>query len=44
MGDILTRGTLLPPVVTNELFSKVKGKSSLARLSGSEPIPYQVRR
>lgn len=40
MGDILTRGTLLPPVVTNELFSKVKGKSSLARLSGSEPIPF----
>lgn len=40
MGDILTRGTLLPPVVTNELFSKVKGKSSLARLSASEPIPF----
>lgn len=40
MGDILTRGTLLPPVVTNELFSKVKGKSSVARLSGSEPIPF----
>ena len=40
MGDILTRGTLLPPVVTNELFSKVKGKSSLAKLSASEPIPF----
>lgn len=40
MSDILTRGTLLPPVVTNELFSKVKGKSSLARLSASEPIPF----
>ena len=40
MGDILTRGTLLPPVVTNELFSKVRGKSSLARLSASEPIPF----
>lgn len=40
MGDILSRGTLLPPVVTNELFSKVKGKSSLARLSASEPIPF----
>lgn len=40
MGSILTRGTLLPPVVTNELFSKVRGKSSLAKLSGSEPIPF----
>lgn len=40
MGDILTRGTLLPPVVTDRLFSTVRGKSSLARLSGSEPIPF----
>lgn len=40
MGEILTRGTLLPPVVTNEMFSKVRGKSSLARLSASEPIPF----
>ena len=40
MGNILTRGTLLPPVVTDQLFSKVKGKSSLARLSASEPIPF----
>ena len=40
MGDTLTRGNLLPPVVTNELFSKVKGKSSLAKLSASEPIPF----
>lgn len=40
MGDTLTRGNLLPPVVTNKLFSKVKGKSSLAKLSASEPIPF----
>lgn len=40
MGDTLTRGNLLPSVVTNELFSKVKGKSSLAKLSASEPIPF----
>ena len=40
MGNVLTRGTLLPPVVTDQLFSKVKGKSSLARLSASEPIPF----
>ena len=40
MGDILTRGNLMPPVVTNQLFNLVRGKSSLARLSGSEPIPF----
>lgn len=40
MGDILTRGTLLPPVVTDQLFNLVRGKSSLARLSASEPIPF----
>lgn len=40
MGSTLTRGTLLPPVVTNELFSKVRGKSSLAKLSGAQPIPF----
>ena len=40
MGDILTRGTLLPPEVTTKLFNTVRGKSSLARLSESEPIPF----
>jgi HK97 family phage major capsid protein len=40
MGEILTRGTLLPPEVTNELFNKVRGKSSVARLSASQPIPF----
>lgn len=40
MGNILTRGQLLPPVVTDEMFSKVAGKSSLAKLSGSTPIPF----
>lgn len=40
MGNVLSRGTLLPPVVTDKLFSQVKGKSSLARLSASEPIPF----
>lgn len=40
MGDILTRGTLLPPVVTDQLFNLVRGKSSLARLSAAEPIPF----
>ena len=40
MADILTRGTLLPPVVTDRLFNLVRGKSSLARLSTAEPIPF----
>ena len=40
MGDIVTRGTLLPPVVTNELFNMVRGKSALARLSAAEPMPF----
>ena len=40
MGDILTRGTLLPPEVTSKLFNTVRGKSSLARLSQSQPLPF----
>ena len=40
MSDIIARGTLLPPEVTNKLFNTVRGKSSLARLSESEPIPF----
>ena len=40
MGEVLTRGTLLPPEVTNKIFNIARGKSSLARLSESEPIPF----
>lgn len=40
MSATLTRGTLLPPTVTSEMFSKVRGKSSLAKLSGAEPVPF----
>ena len=40
MANTLSRGTMFPPEITNELISKVKGKSSLARLSSSEPIPF----
>lgn len=40
MGDVLTRGTLMPESVRNELFNLVRGKSALARLSASEPIPF----
>ena len=40
MGDTISRGTLFTPQQTNEMFSKVRGKSSLARISASEPIPF----
>lgn len=40
MGATISRGILFSPQQTNEMFSKVRGKSSLARLSASEPIPF----
>ena len=40
MGNILSKGALFPPELTNELINLVKGKSSLAVLSGATPIPF----
>ena len=40
MADTISRGILMPPEVTNEMFNKVRGKSSLAILSDSEPMPF----
>lgn len=40
MGDIISRGELFDAKLTNELFSKVKGHSSLAKLSAQSPIPF----
>lgn len=40
MGDTISRGSLFPAQLTNELFNMARGKSSLARLSNSEPIPF----
>src|SRR5690625_1626367 len=37
---VLNRGSLFDPVLVNDLVNKVKGKSSLARLSKQEPIPF----
>ncbi|WP_317347424.1 phage major capsid protein [Blautia argi] len=34
------RGNLFDPVLVKDLISKVKGKSSLAKLSGQTPIPF----
>lgn len=36
----LERGTLFDPVLVTDLVNKVKGKSSLARLSQQQPIPF----
>lgn len=40
MGTTLQRSTLFTPELTNQLFTLVRGKSSLARLSASEPMPF----
>ena len=40
MGNILSKGSLFPPELTNEMFNLVRGKSSLARLCAAEPIPF----
>ena len=40
MGNILSKGALFPPQLTNQLFNLVRGKSSLARLSQQAPIPF----
>lgn len=40
MGTTLQKGTLFTPEQTNELITLVRGKSTLARLSASEPMPF----
>lgn len=40
MGTTLQKSTYFTPELTNKLFSLVRGKSSLARLSDSEPMPF----
>lgn len=37
---VLERGSLFDPVLVNDLMNKVKGKSSLAKLSQQEPVPF----
>lgn len=36
----VTMGTKFPAELVTEMFSKVKGKSSIAKLVGEEPIPF----
>jgi HK97 family phage major capsid protein len=40
MANVLAKGTLLPTEVVEEMFNAVTGKSSLAKLSGQKPIPF----
>ena len=37
---VASRGTLFPAEISGEVIDKVKGKSSLAKLSNSTPIPF----
>lgn len=38
--SVITKGALFPPELEKEIFSKVKGHSSLALMSDSDPLPF----
>lgn len=40
MGNILSKGNLFPPELTNELIDLTRGESTLAKLSGAKPIQF----
>ena len=40
MGTTITKGELFAPHLLQEIFNKVKGKSSIAVLSAQDPIPF----
>ncbi len=40
MGSTLSKGSLFPVQLSNDMINLVRGKSSLARLSASEPVPF----
>ncbi len=40
MGNKSTTGTLFKPELVKDLFNKVKGKSTLAKLCGGDPMPF----
>lgn len=40
MAGVLEKGQLFDPKVSAEIFSKVKGHSSIAKLHGASPIPF----
>lgn len=37
---VITKGALFPTTLENEIFSKIKGHSTLAKLSGQEALPF----
>ena len=40
MANVLAKGSLFDPVLVKDLVNKVKGKSALAQLCASRPIPF----
>lgn len=44
MASVISKGQLYPEVASNELINLVRGKSSLARLSGQNLIPFNGQR
>ena len=40
MANVLTKGTTLPTQIVSEMFNLVQGKSSLAKVAASKPIPF----
>lgn len=40
MANVLSKGALFPPELTNELINLVRGKSSIAALSAAEPVRF----
>lgn len=40
MANVISKGTLFPEVLENEMFNLVRGKSSLARMGQVTPIPF----
>lgn len=44
MGEVLSKGSLFDPELVKDLVNKVNGKSSLAKLSKSVPVPFNGRK
>mgnify|MGYP006990119435 CR=1 FL=1 len=43
MATKTTSSTLFRPELTQEIFNKVKGHSTLAKLSGTVPMPFEYQ-
>lgn len=41
MGSVISKGTLFPAELSKEIFNKVKGHSSLVKLSQQEGLPFE---